>query len=120
MLFEQGMKEGKNYLSLQIAQQLTKNFLKLEKQLIVEANKTNQQIKIIEKEANLSSNLLVDGVDFKLNGKVDRVDFEGDTLRIIDYKTGKVEQSEIVFTEFDELIENPKKSKAFQLLMYAY
>jgi ATP-dependent helicase/nuclease subunit B len=120
ILSEQGMREGKNYLSLQIAHKLTKNFLKLEKQLIVEANKKNQQIKIIEKEADLSSDLLVDGVNFKLSGKADRVDFEGDTLRIIDYKTGKVEQSEIVFTEFDELIDDPKKSKAFQLLMYAY
>jgi CRISPR/Cas system-associated exonuclease Cas4 (RecB family) len=120
ILSEQGMMEGKNYLSLQIAYKLTKNFLKLEKQLIVEANKRNQQIKIIEKEADLSYNLLVDDVSFKLNGKADRVDLEGDTLRIIDYKTGKVEQSEIVFAEFDELIDNPKKSKAFQLLMYAY
>jgi len=120
ILSEQGMKEGKNYLSLQIAHKLTKNFLKLEKQLIIEATNRNQKIKIIDKEADLSSSLLVDGVDFKLSGKADRVDFEGDTLRIIDYKTGRVEQSEIVFTEFAELIDNPKKSKAFQLLMYAY
>ena len=120
MLSAQAMQEGKNYLSLRIAYKLTKNFLKLEKQLITEANKRNQKIKIIEKEAELSSNLLVDGADFKLIGKADRVDFEGDTLRIIDYKTGKVEQSEIVFTDFSELIENSKKSKAFQLLMYAY
>ena len=120
ILSEQGMKEGKNYLSLQIAHKLTKNFLNIEKQLIIEATDRNQKIKIIDKEADLSSSLLVDGVDFKLSGKADRVDFEGDTLRIIDYKTGKVEQSEIVFAEFAELIDNPKKSKAFQLLMYAY
>ena len=117
---EQGMQEGKNYLNLQIAHRLTKNFIKLEKQSIRDAKKQNQKIKIIEKEAELFTSLIVDGVDFKLTGKADRVDFEGDTLRIIDYKTGKVEQSDIVFSEFSELIENSKKSKAFQLLMYAY
>ena len=120
LLTEQGMKEGKNYLSLQIAKHLTKHFLKREKELIAEANKTNQKIKIIEKEKDLESYLLVDGINFRLNGKVDRVDFEADTLRIIDYKTGKVEQTELEFTEFDELTNDPKKSKAFQLLMYGY
>jgi len=119
-LSEQAMNEGRNYLSLQIAHRLTKNFLDLEKQLIIEANKQNQKVKIIEKEVELSSVLSVDGVDFNLRGKADRVDFIGDTLRVIDYKTGKVEQSEIIFAEFAELIDNPKKSKAFQLLMYAY
>ena len=120
MLSEQGVKEGKNYLSLKISQKLTKNFLRLEKKLISEANKINKKIKIIEKESELFSSLLVDGVSFKLRGKVDRVDLEGDTLRIIDYKTGKVDQNEVLFSEFNELIENPKKSKAFQLLMYSY
>ena len=41
-------------------------------------------------------------------------------LRIIDYKTGKVDQAEVSFAEYDEIVDNPKKAKAFQLLMYAY
>jgi ATP-dependent helicase/nuclease subunit B len=64
--------------------------------------------------------LIVDGLNFKLIGQADRVDLEGDTLRIIDYKTGKVEESEVALTEYDELTSNNKKAKAFQLLMYAY
>lgn len=116
----QAMKEGKNYLSLKIAQRLTKNFLKLERKLISEARVKNKNIKILSKELELFSDLLVDGVNFRLRGKIDRVDLEGDTLRIIDYKTGKVEEKELIFNEFDELINDPAKSKAFQLLMYAY
>ena len=116
----QAMKEGKNYLSLKIAQRLTKNFLKLERKLISEAKVKNKNIKILSKELELFSDLLVDGVNFRLRGKIDRVDLEGDTLRIIDYKTGKVEEKELIFNEFDELINDPAKSKAFQLLMYAY
>tara|TARA_B100000795_G_scaffold90632_1_gene65929 strand:- start:149 stop:898 length:750 start_codon:yes stop_codon:yes gene_type:complete len=119
-LSEQGMQEGKNYLSLQIAQKLTKDFLKLEQQLLKEANANNKQIKLVSKEDSLEHYLFVDGLNFKLIGKADRVDFEGDTLRVIDYKTGKVEETEVTFTEYDELTSNNKKAKAFQLLMYAY
>ena len=119
-LSAQGMKEGKNYLSLQIAQKLTKDFLKLELQLLEEAANQNKQVTIAAKEEALEHQLTIDGVDFKLIGKADRIDFEGDLLRIIDYKTGKVEDNEVVITEYDEIITNPKKAKAFQLLMYAY
>jgi len=119
-LSKQGMQEGKNYLSLKIAQKLTKDFLKTEQQLVKEATANNKQIKLVSKEEKLASNLLVDGLNFKLVGKVDRVDFEGDTLRIIDYKTGKIEEAEVSFTEYDELTSSNKKEKAFQLLMYAY
>ena len=119
-LSEQGMQEGKNYLSLKIAQKLTKDFLKLEKQLLKEATANNKQIKLVSKEEVLAHDLLVDGLNFKLIGKADRVDFDGDILRIIDYKTGKVEETEVSFTEYDELTSNNKKAKAFQLLMYAY
>jgi len=119
-LSKQGMQEGKNYLSLQIAQKLTKDFLKLEQQLLKEATENNKQINLVSKEASLEHDLVVDGLNFKLIGKADRVDFEGDVLRIIDYKTGKVEEAEVAFTEYDELTSNNKKAKAFQLLMYAY
>jgi len=119
-LSAQGMKEGKNYLSLQIAQKLTKDFLNLELKLLQEADDKNKQVTIAGKEEELVHELTVDGVDFKLIGKADRVDFEGDVLRIIDYKTGMVEDNEVLITEYDEIIANPKKAKAFQLLMYAY
>ena len=117
---EQGMKEGKNYLSLQIAQKLTNDFLDLEIRLLTKANANNQQVKIIGKEEELNHKVIIDDITFKLIGKADRVDFEGDTLRIIDYKTGKVEDKEVTFTEYDELVDDPKKAKAFQLLMYVY
>lgn len=119
-LTEQGMQEGKNYLSLQIAQKITKDFLSLERRLINKALADGKQINIIGKEVELKHLINVDGIDFNLIGKADRVDLEGDILRIIDYKTGKVEQGEVSFAEYDEIADNPKKAKAFQLLMYAY
>ncbi len=119
-LSEQAIQEGKNYLSLKVAQKITQDFLRLEVQLLQTALAENKQIKIIGKEEELAYSLRFNGLDFNLIGKVDRLDFEADTLRIIDYKTGKVEDSEIMFSEYDEIIDNPNKTKAFQLLMYAY
>ena len=68
---DQGMQEGKNFLSLQITKRLIKNFLKLERKLVVNSNKKNQQIKVITKEEELSYKLLVDDFEFNLVGKVD-------------------------------------------------
>ncbi|MBT7620367.1 MAG: Dna2/Cas4 domain-containing protein, partial [Flavobacteriales bacterium] len=36
------------------------------------------------------------------------------------YKTGKVSKSDVSIPDFNELLENPNKAKAFQLLVYAY
>ena len=119
-LSEQGMKEGKNYLLLQIAHKLIKDFLNLEIKLLQEAKQNNKQIKIVGKEQELMHFINVDGIDFKLIGNADRVDFEGDLLRIIDYKTGMVEAKEVEFSEYHELVDSSKRAKAFQLLMYTY
>ncbi len=56
----------------------------------------------------------------KVSGKCDRIDKIGSTLRIIDYKTGKVEKNELSFESMDLLLNEPKLGKSFQLLMYAY
>jgi ATP-dependent helicase/nuclease subunit B len=120
LLSEQGMKEGKNYLSLKIAQKLTADFLALEMRLLNKAAADDKRVNIIGKEVQLTHFITVDGIDFNLTGKADRVDLEGDTLRIIDYKTGKVDNKEVAFSEYNEIIDDVGKAKAFQLLMYAY
>ncbi len=120
LLSEQGMKEGKNYLSLKIAQKLTADFLALEMRLLNKAATDDKRVNIIGKEVELTHFITVDGIDFNLTGKADRVDLEGDTLRIIDYKTGKVDNKEVAFSEYNEIIDDAGKAKAFQLLMYAY
>ena len=71
-------------------------------------------------EDDLAGSIVANGKKFNLKGRVDRVDEVGDFLRIIDYKTGKVEAGEVTFFNWDELSETNKKAKAFQLLMYAY
>jgi len=117
---EDNINEGKNYLSLKIAEKLTLDFLKLEKREISVFSKQNLNIDIIELEQFIYTKLKVDNIEFKLSGKVDRIDKIQNKLRIVDYKTGRVGSSELNFENYEDLILKPNKSKAFQLLMYAY
>ncbi len=90
-------------------------------QLEMEASKKHQ-IKLVALEEKYEAMLNVPELDFpvKLKGTLDRVDELDGVLRIIDYKTGKVEPKNVKITDWDELISNYDKSKAFQLLCYAY
>ena len=111
---------GKNYLSLKVLQRLVFSFLSLEIKMLKENLKNNRKVKILSHELEINHRLSFSGVDINLFGFIDRVDKVGDDLRIIDYKTGKIDVADLIFENIDELFVNPKKSKAFQLLMYVY
>ena len=88
--------------------------------MLKENLKNNRKVKILFHELKINHRLSFNGVNINLFGFIDRVDVVGDELRIIDYKTGKVDIADLSFETIDELFVNPKKSKAFQLLMYVY
>ena len=111
---------GKNYLSLKVLQRLIFSFLNLEIKMLKENLKNNRKVKILSHELEINYRLFLNGVNINLCGFIDRVDIVGDEIRIIDYKTGKVDFADLTFENIDELFVNPKKSKAFQLLMYVY
>ena len=111
---------GKNYISLKVAQRLTSTFLDSEIKMLQDLKSKGKDISILFKEKEVSYNINVNGVDVKLSGIIDRVDAIGDTIRIIDYKTGRVDRSDLIYSSLDELMTNPQKSKAFQLAMYLY
>ncbi|MAX69140.1 MAG: hypothetical protein CMP60_05545 [Flavobacteriales bacterium] len=112
--------KGKNYLSLQISKKLTQNFVEFEESFLKKFNSRGGTLNILESEGEFEHQLQVNQKLFTIKGKVDRVDEMNNQLRIIDYKTGKVSKSDVSITDFNELLENPNKSKAFQLLVYAY
>jgi len=108
---------GKNLIDFEIAKQQVKRFLLQEKKSL----ETNS-IKVIELESKDEALLSLDKLNLKvkLKGKVDRLDMINDQLRIIDYKTGKVESKQLkIPSDWQELTENYEYSKAFQVLFYA-
>ena len=112
--------KGKNYLSLQISKKLAQNFVEFEERFLKKLNSRGETLNILESEGEFEHQLQVNQKLFTIKGKVDRVDEMNNQIRIIDYKTGKVSKSDVSISDFNELLENPNKAKAFQLLVYAY
>lgn len=110
--------QGKNLLIFEVAKRYIYNFLKSEEKLLT----SGSTLKIIAIESNLKTQLRIPELDFPvfIKGKVDRIDELDGELRIIDYKTGKVQKSDVVLMDWNVLTEDYKYSKAVQVLAYAY
>jgi len=108
---------GKNLLIYKVAHQFIDNFLAQEVTLI----RQGKQIKIIALEHDLATTIAIHGLDFPihLKGQVDRIDQIDGVIRIIDYKTGKVEQKNLIIKDWSLLNTDYKYSKSFQVLFYA-
>ncbi|WP_336127434.1 PD-(D/E)XK nuclease family protein [Mesoflavibacter sp. CH_XMU1422-2] len=112
--------KGKNLIVFEIAKRYVLNFLNFE----IDAIKSGNEIKIIaleEKIEGIKINIESLNFDIHLKGTVDRIDTCNGMTRIIDYKTGKVEQTNVTVVNWEDLPTDYKKySKSFQVLMYAY
>ncbi len=110
------IKSGKNLIAFEVVVRYVENFIRTE---IVQSKK--HQIKIIALEQDLEIPLSVPNLEFPvvLKGKLDRIDEIDGVTRIIDYKTGTVRPPQVKITDWDTLITDYDKSKAFQLLCYA-
>ena len=112
--------KGKNYLSLEIAKKLSLNFIQFESEILQNCTNNESKLEILESEREFQNSIKLKNKEFIIRGRVDRIDKFDGILRIIDYKTGVVNKSDLTIDKFDELLDNPKKSKAFQLLVYSY
>ena len=114
-----GFSSGKNLIIFEIAQRYISNFLNQE----IESVKSGNEIKILTIEADETIEIKIEGLDFpiRLKGKVDRVDSFNGITRVIDYKSGKVEQNKVEVVNWEDLTTDyDKYSKSFQVLCYAY
>ncbi len=109
--------KGKNLIIFEVAKRYISNFIDRE----ISDVEAGNSIKIIKIETNLTLEILISELNFpiKIHGKVDRVDEYNGQLRIIDYKTGLVNQGDLEIIDWEELNQDYKFSKAFQILTYA-
>lgn len=118
--FKEGdITKGKNLIIFEIAKRYLHNFLNKELELVKAGNK----IKIVEVEKEIRVPIHINGLTFPvfLTGKIDRIDEFNGVIRIIDYKTGKVEQNKVEVTNWDDITTDyTKYSKSFQVLTYVY
>jgi CRISPR/Cas system-associated exonuclease Cas4 (RecB family) len=75
----------------------------------------------LEKKINIRLPLKIEGIDswVSLGGKIDRIDYIGDLIRVIDYKTGSVKQEiESIDVLFDRN-KKDRKGEILQVILYA-
>ena len=111
------LNSGKNLLILEVAKRFVTNFLKQELKLVKKGN----TIRIKNIEDKLKCLFSVPGLQFPvyLKGTVDRVDEYNGVLRIVDYKTGRVDQNKVEIVDWEDISSDyDNYSKPFQILTY--
>lgn len=105
--------QGKNLLAFHAVKEYVSIFLQKEKQLV----QSNELIiKGLEQELNYETQL--GELPLKLKGKIDRIDALNGQLRIIDYKTGRVDDAKLNVKNADKFFEKSDYKIALQLMFY--
>jgi hypothetical protein len=119
LVYKEGeIKKGRNLLAFEVAKRNVSNFLKVE----LESIKNGDAIKILALEKTFERSLNHPSLPFAvlIKGNVDRIEERNGTIRIIDYKTGKVEKGNVILKTWKGLTEDIKSDKIIQVLSYAY
>ena len=119
-------KAGSNFLAFQAVKRIVHNYLSCQMKEIEAGN----DICVVALEENLSVNIELDGITVKLYGQADRIDMYNGVLRVVDYKTGRVESSDLNVEDMEILRSSYVSEdgeehlfsygKFFQVMFYAY
>jgi len=119
VVYKEGeIKKGRNLLAFEVAKRNVFNFLKVE----LESVKSGDAIKILALEKTYEETLIHPDLPFPvlIKGNVDRIEERNGIIRIIDYKTGKVDKGNIILTTWSGLTEDSSNDKIIQVLAYAF
>ena len=118
------MHAGKNLLLYHLTMRYLEHVIRADQQELRAAAAKNEHISLqaMEKQLRAELPLKEEGAEHEvyIRGVADRIDKKGEVVRIIDYKTGAVQQSELKIDTWDEALADPSKEKSFQLLCYAW
>lgn len=108
---------GFNYLNSKMMDKMIDNFIKQETEFL----KRNNTMKIIGLEQGLFHSFDIPEYNISVNllGNADRIDQVGDTIRIIDYKSGSIKDNDVVIKKDVKELKD-LSDKSLQLLIYKY
>lgn len=106
---------GFNCLNKTAINNMLDNFIRYERKFLAEGNR----LSIISTEIELTKNIDYQGYKIELYGKADRIDKVNDEIRVIDYKTGKVNPSDVRIGK-NQILITDMAEKSIQLLIYKY
>lgn len=111
------IKKGKNLIAFEVAKRNIYNFL-LQEKLNLE---NGDELFILSLEKEHAAEITHPNLPYpiRIAGKVDRIELRNNTIRIIDYKTGKVEAKKLKIATFKGLTLDLANDKIIQLLCYA-
>lgn len=114
-------KSGKNFLAYNEVLLYISNYLSVFNAELGSPQMNMPRIIVEKCEKKLSFNAYIEkhNLNIKIGGIVDRIDDINGEIRIVDYKTGRVELNDLKVNNIDEIYA-AKKEKALQLLMYRY
>lgn len=111
-------RQGKNLLAFEVAKRHVYLFLIQEQESLVRGD----EVQIIGLEVPLERTITDELLPYpvKLSGIADRIEIRNGVLRIIDYKTGKVDLNQVRIQQIEGISEDLKYEKAIQLLLYGF
>lgn len=114
---EGDIQKGRNLLAYEVAKRNVDNFLKTE----LEQLQNQDEVFILALEKTMDTTIEHANLPYpiKISGQIDRIEIRNNTLRIIDYKTGKVEQKHLQISTWNGLTRDVKNEKIIQILCYA-
>ncbi|MGB2128889.1 MAG: PD-(D/E)XK nuclease family protein [Flavicella sp.] len=109
---------GKNKLILKVAERFILNFLASEKKLL----QAGTQLKILGTEQEIAYPIRIKNQDkpIYIKGTVDRIDSLDGVVRIVDYKSGKVDAKQLQVDDFEKTVQDYSYTKALQVMLYAF
>lgn len=119
LVYKEGeIKKGRNLLAFEVAKQNVTNFLNQELNSLEEGD----EIQILALEQNFERPLQHSSLPFPvlIKGNVDRIELRNGIIRIIDYKTGKVDKNNLILKQWNGLTDDIKNDKIIQVLAYAF
>ncbi len=116
------IEHGKNLLLMKVDEQMIRNYLTVEQQNL-------DRIENLELEKRLVKQIDIEiegkKVELFFGGTADRIDIVDGLTRVLDYKTGKVNEKSLKIAlegddVLDAIFDGDEHDKAFQLLSYAW